>query len=168
MVDVESYFRYGPAVAKVGSLVLLMDSGECTCLDCQKDTEVQAVFRTRFDQDKCQEKWEEEQYLLCPPRILGYILRDKQWAQLQVTSLADIPKQNLDQSLDRVKLADGEETKEMILNLVNGHGTGHSKDDDSGLAVDDIVAMKGKGLVMLLYGEISHSSTVGNDLTVTE
>lgn len=163
MVDFESYFRYGPAVAKVGPLVPLVDSGECTCVDCQKDTAVHAVFRTRFDQDSCQEKWEEEQFLLCPPRILGYILRDKQWAQLQVTSLADIPKQNLDQSWDRVKLADGEETKEMILKLVNGHGTVDSRYDDSGLAVDDIVAMKGKGLVILLYGEIAQPSTVENN-----
>ena len=160
MVDFESYFRYGPAVAKVGALVPIMDSGQCTCLDCQKDTEVQAAFRTRFDQDKCQEKWEEEQYLLCPPRILGYILRDKQWAQLEVTSLSELPEQNLEESLDRVKLADGEETKKMILNLVNSHSTAHSKSDDSSLVVDDIVAMKGKGLVMLLYGEIFRSFTV--------
>lgn len=42
----------------------------------------------------------------------------------------------------------------MILNLVNGHGTVDLKEDRSGLVVDDIVAKKGKGLVILLYGEI--------------
>ena len=155
MVGFESYFRYGPAVAKVGPLVPLSDSQECACLQCQNRTALKTIFRTRFDKDECQEKWEEEQYTLCPPRILGYILRDKQWAQLQVTSLREIPKEDLDHSLNRVKLADGEETKKMILNLVNGHGKADSKDDDSGLAVDDIVAKKGKGLVILLYREIS-------------
>ena len=160
MVDCESYFRYGPAVAWLGLLVPLVDSQECTCLECQKDTAVQAIYRTRFDQDAFQEKWEEEQYLLCPPRIFGYILRDKRWAQLEVTSLAEIPKQSLDHSWDRVKLADGDETKKLILNLVNGHGTADSKDDDSGLAVDDIVAQKGKGLVILLYGEFPQSCAI--------
>ena len=40
----------------------------------------------------------------------------------------------------------------MILNLVKGHGTA---DDESGLEVDDIVAIKGKVLVILLYGKYS-------------
>lgn len=160
MVDFESYVRYGPAVAKVGPLEPLVDNFECACLECQKDTTYRMIFRIRFDEDESQEKWEEEQYMLCPPRILGYILSDKQWAQLLVTGLKDIPKVDLDHSWDRVKLVDGEETKQMILNLVNGHGTPNSKDEDSGLAVDDIVAKKGKGLVILLYGEILQPSTV--------
>ena len=159
MVDFESYFRYGPAVAKVGLLVPILDSEECECLECQANTAKKTLFRTHFDRDECQETWEDEQYMLCPPRLLGYILRDKQWAQLHIAHLQDIPKEDQGQSWDRVKLADGEETKEMILNLVNGHRTADSKDDDSGLEVDDIVAKKGKGLVILLYGETLYPST---------
>ena len=168
MVDFESHFRYGPAVAKVGPLVPLVYTQECTCIECQKRTAVNEVYRTRYDEDRWQEKWEEEQYTLCPPRVLGYILGDKQWVQLQVTSLADIPKQNLGHSWDRVKLADGEETKKMILNLVNGHGTRNSKDDDDGLVVDDIVAKKGKGLVILLYVRSRNIPQPKKSLTVTE
>ena len=158
MVDFESWFRYGPAVAKLGPLVPVVD-GQCECLECKRDPTLRKIFRTRFDEEECQKDWEEEQYILCPPRVLGYILRDKQWAQLQVPCLGDIPKDNEDHSWDRVKLADGEETKTMILNLVRGHGTAASGDGENGLAVDDIVAKKGKGLVILLYGEMSQPSS---------
>lgn len=152
MVDFDSYFRYGPAKPRLGSEVLSVDSTECQCLECQKVPAWNTVYRNRFDKEEHQENWEEEQYMLCPPRVLGYILHEKQWVQLQVTGLREIPKEHLDQSWDRVKLVDGEETKKMILNLVKGHGTGDSKDDESSLVVDDIVAKKGKGLVILLYG----------------
>jgi hypothetical protein len=150
MVDFESYFRYGPTEAQVGSLMPNKDYQECQCSDCRENQELRKIYRTRFDeQNDC---WEEEQYMLCPPRVLGYILRDKQWAQLRVTSLKSIPKEDSKNSWSsRLKLADGEATKQMILELVNGHGTSESAGED-GLEVDDIVARKGKGLVILLYG----------------
>lgn len=153
MVDFESYFRYGPSIARVGSLVPSSDNIECGCLNCRENKVLQEGYRTRFDEEKNQkDSWEEEQYMLCPPRVLGYILREKQWAQLQVTFLQDIPKHDPNNSwASRLKLADGEKTKDMILNLVLGHGTSDSVQND-GLEVDDIIARKGKGLVILLYG----------------
>ena len=133
---------------------------ECACLVCQENKELKAEYRTRFDSEANQlDHWEDEQYMLCPPRVLEYILRDKQWAQLQVESLEDIPKVDPDDSwARRLKLADAEETKTMILNLVNGHRTTGvaRRDENDGLEVDDIVARKGKGLVILLYGLVSY------------
>ena len=152
MVDFESYICYGPGDIKLSNQVL-RDSQECTCSTCQKNTTWDFVCGSRFDKLEKQDVWEEAQFYLCPPRVLGYILAEKQWAQLQVTLVQDIPEQHLDNSWDRVKLADGEDTKKMILDLVNGHGTADSRGDDNGLVVDDIVAKKGKGLVILLYGE---------------
>lgn len=154
MVDFESYFNFGPKSATLGDRIVYPDSRECQCLDCQGNTVWDSVYRNRFDKDAHQAEWEEEQFMLCPPRVLAYILSDKQWAQLMVTGLRDIPKKGDDRSWDRVKLADGDKTKDMILNLVKGHGTSNSTDDDGGLVVDDIVEKKGKGLVILLYGEI--------------
>ena len=154
MVDFESYFNFGPKCATLGDRTVYADSQECQCFECQGITVWDSVYRNRFDKDAWQEEWEEEQFMLCPPRVLGYILGDKQWAQLRVTGLRDIPKERDGRSWDRVKLADGDKTKHMILSLVNGHGTSNSTDDDSGLVIDDIVAKKGKGLVILLYGEI--------------
>ena len=160
MVDFESYFRYGPKAAKVGLLVPLTNSQDCACIQCQSNTGLKKIYRKRFDNETHQKAWEEEQYILCPPRILGYILRDKQWAQLEVKSLREIAKEDLKHSLDRVKLADGENTKKMILNLVNSHTAVDSQDDSNGLTVDDIVAKKGKGLVILLYGETSYGLSI--------
>ena len=154
MVDFESYFRYGPKAARVGLLVPLPDNRNCACIQCQNNTGLKEIYRSKFDKEAYQEDWQEEQYTPCPPRILGYILRDKQWAQLEVNSLREITKEDLKHSLNRVKLADGEKTKTMILNLVNSHTAVDSQEDDSGLTVDDIVVKKGKGLVILLYGEI--------------
>lgn len=159
MVDFESYFRYGPSVARVGSLVPESESPECGCIDCRENEGLKAGYRTRFDEEERQKgKWEDEQYMLCSPRVLGYILVDKQWAQLQVSLLQSIPEKDPNDSWStRLKLADGEKTKNMILDLVKGHGTSDPPQDD-GLEVDDIISKKGKGLVILLYGKTSLTS----------
>ena len=156
MVDFESYFRYGPSIARVGSLMPDSENPECGCIDCRENEALKAGYRTRYDEETHERgEWEDEQYMLCPPRVLGYILRDKQWAQLQVSLLRDIPKKDPSDSWStRLQLADGEKTKNMILDLVKGHGTSDEPRDD-GLEVDDIIARKGKGLVVLLYGMTS-------------
>ena len=121
MVDFESYFRYGPFFARVGSLMPESDSPECGCINCRENEGLKAAYRTRFDEEGRQKgEWEDEQYMLCPPRVLGYILNDKQWAQLQVSLLRPIPKKDNDSWSTRLKLADGDKTKEMILDLVEG------------------------------------------------
>lgn len=156
MVDFESYFRYGPSVARVGSLMPETDAPECGCIDGRENEALKARYRTRFDEETHQNgRWEDEQYMLCPPRVLGYVLNDKQWAQLQVSLLRSIPNKDPNDSWsNRLKLADGDKTKKMILDLVEGHGTSDPARDD-GLEVDDIIIRKGKGLVMLLYGTTS-------------
>lgn len=95
-----------------------------------------------------QRDWCDEQYILCPPRLLGYSLKDKQWGQFQIDKLDDIPKEPSLNSLSRLQLADGDRTKEMLMAVVKGHGQTGNR-----LRVDDIVAHKGKGLVILLYGQ---------------
>lgn len=146
MVDFEHYFRH--ASACVGSLIPAGVHPECVCIDCRENEALNAIQRTRFDDESHQKDvWEDEQYMICPPRVLGYVLRDKHWAQLQVTLLETIPAEDPHDSWSKLKLADGEETKKMILQLVKGHGT-----SDKDLEVNDIIAKKGKGLVILLYG----------------
>lgn len=154
MVDFDSYFKYGPNVATVGNLMHFPFIDECNCQDCQDNPGKQKMSRRRFDSDAAQKDWEEEQYWLCPPRVLGYLLRDKKWAQLQVDKLQDIPKEDPEHSWERIVLPDGDTTKRLVLDLVDGHKATKAESDEGGLAVDDIVAKKGKGLVILLYGEI--------------
>ncbi|MCJ1244749.1 hypothetical protein MMC30_001949 [Trapelia coarctata] len=52
MVDFESYFRYGPAIARVGSLILCGDSDECECLECQENIALKTRYRTKFDKEE--------------------------------------------------------------------------------------------------------------------
>ena len=127
MVDYDSYFRYGPSSARMGSIVA-NDKEECFCEDCQKNKVMRSTYRAHFDDKESQKgDWDSEQYILCPPRVLGYILREKQWAQLQVDKLTAIPPKDENNSWStRLQLADGQETKELILGLVNGHGTTNS------------------------------------------
>ncbi|EXJ70039.1 uncharacterized protein A1O5_07112 [Cladophialophora psammophila CBS 110553] len=153
MVDFESYFVFGPSVARVGALWPDDDNPQCNCNDCQENDLLNESFRTKYDEEACQKgKWEDEQYMLCPPRVLGYVLGDKQWAQLQVSLLAKIPDKDPEDAWStRLKLADDGKTKKMILDLVEGHGKSDLSEDNR-LEVDDIIARKGKGLVILLYG----------------
>jgi hypothetical protein len=167
MVDYESYFEYGGANVRNGSLIAV-DSEECLCSDCQQNSGLCAMYRTRFDQVKSvrQKEWEDEQYLICPPRVLGYILKDKQWAQLQVTLLSPLSQYDDDELLSRLKLADDttyrsskkdkeDSTKALLLDLVRSHTSTTVKEDaedEEKLNVDDIIPDKGKGLIILLYG----------------
>jgi hypothetical protein len=170
MVDYESYFEYGGSNARNGSLIAV-DGEECLCSDCQQNAGLCARYRTHFDQARFvqQKEWEEEQYLICPPRVLGYILKDKQWAQLQVTILSPLSQYDDDELLSRLKLADDatersskrekeESTKALLLDLVRSHTSTTIKmdsDDEENLNVDDIIPDKGKGLIILLYGMLS-------------
>ena len=159
MVDFKSYFHYGPTIARLGTLAVTDDNYNCGCLDCKDNTSLNKLYRTSFDEEKNQSgDWDDEQYLLCPPRVLGYVLGSKHWAQLQVTSLQSIPIDPDDSWASRLKFADEGETKRMIYDLVKGHGKTEVEEGNS-LQVNDIVRDKGKGLVILLYGLFNHLSS---------
>lgn len=163
MVDFISYNRYGPGVATVGSLVPLDEDPDCNCSECRNNDVLAKIARKEYDKfvaETPESAWTKEQFMLCPPRVLGFVLREKQWGQLQVT----LVKKNLDDDklpsfyLNKLKLAgndSGSETKDLLMNLVKYHGgrrTSKGKDDQ----VDDIIPNKGKGLVILLYGTVLH------------
>ncbi|KAI0853358.1 P-loop containing nucleoside triphosphate hydrolase protein [Daldinia vernicosa] len=158
VIDYLSYFQYGPLVARNGALKLSADDLDCMCSDCQQNGGLTAKYRTRFDEVKIQKNkiWEDEQYMLCPPRLLGYILGEKQWAQLQVTMVQEIPPDDPKNAwITRLQLADDNKTKDMLFNLVQNHASAMKKETKPGemdLEVDDIIPGKGKGLVILLYG----------------
>jgi hypothetical protein len=110
MVDYDSYFQYGPADGRNGPLNPGKQGTGCACSDCQNNEGLRTRYRASFDQPaKARGKvWEDEQYLICPPRVLGYVLGDKRWAQLQVSHLFDIDKDKKDSgsAFRRLKLAD--------------------------------------------------------------
>ncbi|KAI5460478.1 hypothetical protein BGZ63DRAFT_464601 [Mariannaea sp. PMI_226] len=172
MVDYESYFQYGGADGRNGPLRSSGVAISCACSDCKANSGLAAQYRTHFDVPEVanKEEWEDEQFLVCPPRVLGYILKEKQWAQLQVRSLRRPTDEGTDGAwYSQLKLADdfensrpkrGKErsdnsTKKLLLDLVNSHISKtiiNEEDDEEQLEVNDMIPGKGKGLVILLYG----------------
>ncbi|PNP47425.1 hypothetical protein TGAMA5MH_01244 [Trichoderma gamsii] len=157
MVDYVSYFQYGPPVARNGDLEPSSANVDCMCSDCQQNEGLAIKYRTWFDKQEAQAKetWDDEQYLICPPRVLGYVLKEKQWAQLQTTLVKDIPFDGeQDAWHTRLQLDDEGATKRLLFNLVRSHisESNQAKKPKDALEVDDIIPGKGKGLVILLYG----------------
>lgn len=157
MVDFESYYKYGPSTGNIGDRPLSDDNGEiCECQECMTDTRSK-LYRRDYDGKKGHpdEKWTDEQLILCPPRVLGYVLREKKWAQLDVNKIVSLPEKD-DAFWSKLRLAGGDgglETKKMLHGLVKNHGISEvGNSGKSGYEVEDIVAEKGKGLVILLYG----------------
>ena len=108
-MDYESYFQYGGADGRIGPLKLNRFGTGCACSDCLSNIGLAERYRTRFDDPKfaLAKDWDPEQYLICPPRVLGYILQEKQWAQLQVSLLRALaPGDCTDAWNSRLKLAD--------------------------------------------------------------
>lgn len=170
MVDYASFYQYGSPQGRNGDLEAGYELTSCTCSDCRGNDELSQRYRTRFDEEKFSgaKVWEDEQYLLCPPRVLGYILQEKQWAQLDVQSLQAITAGGEKETWhSRLKLAD-ENTKHVLFDLVSSHksntgaipnGAQGPLPKGQGLEVDDIVPGKGKGLVILLYGKCAGFDT---------
>ncbi|TGO21649.1 hypothetical protein BPAE_0207g00030 [Botrytis paeoniae] len=152
MVDFESYFRYGPEVAKIGDTQVIDDFLDCHCPDCASNEAQKELFKPGYDKmtGQSHEEWEELQLMLCPPRVLGYILKDKQWAQLAVNNLSTIKDEEYSDVLKQLHLSGpgkdgGKKKKELLFGLVQNHGMDAEE-------LQDLVAEKGKGLVFLLYG----------------
>ncbi|CAG8972133.1 hypothetical protein HYALB_00008138 [Hymenoscyphus albidus] len=178
MVDYDSFFQYARDEGRNGPLEPADGGPGCMCSDCQSNEGLDKRYRLRFDMKAGDKEWEDDQYLICPPRVLGYVLANKEWAQLQVTSLSPITagsKKDMNTQFSLLKLADDAEdntksnrdtrkrrdtsTKGLLLDLVRSHTTMQSgeRDDETEqkntkLEVDDIIPGKGKGLVVLLYG----------------
>lgn len=171
MVDFESYYRYGSDVSRIGESRVFEEIQECNCDDCAQNEALNQRFKRYYDDPKRQEvKWESLQLMLCPPRLLGYVLKDKQWAQLAVDNLSKIKKQHWETVMEDLHLAgkdSGKATKELLYGLVKNHGMGEANRETQGYEIHDIVPDKGKGLVILLYGSpgVGKTST-GNTSSV--
>lgn len=109
MVDYESFGQYADYRPRNGHLKQGSSGQECGCSYCQSNAAFCDTYRTRFDDWEnagTTAEWEDEQYLLCPPRVLGYVLKDKQWAQLALSSLKPLPSEEGKGAWDKLKLAD--------------------------------------------------------------
>ncbi|KAF8828469.1 hypothetical protein HHX47_DHR3000174 [Lentinula edodes] len=149
MVDFESYYKHGLATAQIADFNISEETTECKCPNCTSNTTLQNIFRVRYDgaTGDQSEEWEEEQIMLCPPRLLGYVLREKKWAQLDVNSVLVSKHGEVNAFWDKLILAGedgGKETKAMLHGLIKNHGNSESGDGKTGYHLNDIVAEKGK------------------------
>lgn len=90
-----------------------------------------------------------KEYLLYPPRVLGYSTKEKIWGQFGVdqTKKVEVPESDLFEE----KLQLNKVYKRMIDALVKDHGKRRDKKNHR-KEVEDIVDNKGKGLVLLFHG----------------
>ncbi|KAK7751707.1 hypothetical protein SLS62_006368 [Diatrype stigma] len=91
----------------------------------------------------------DDQYMMCPPRVLGYALKQKQWAQLLVDHL-EVPDA-ADAGTFKNKLPLDEESKDLAQKLVRAHEQGKMMTKSGIRALEDFAPGKGKGLVIMLY-----------------
>jgi len=116
-------------------------------------------FGNENEEDKTHEPGPDE-FLLYPPRILGYSTREKIWGQFSVDKTSDVPDPSI--SLFEEKLQLDEDYKIMIKALVEEHGARGGQNDPNRVKVKDVVEDKGKGLVLLLHGPPGVGKTVSS------
>jgi len=150
MVDFVSYLQHAPntnTYAPMGDIQFSDKDDECNCGSCTSNKPLQQNQRRHFD--KCDGKKEfehEEQYLLCPPRVLGYHLKSRTWLELNIDEIEVLEETTSDKAFQGLQL--DQDHKDLIKRLVMSH----SSTTDKAPIMRDIVQGKGNGLVMLLHG----------------
>jgi SpoVK/Ycf46/Vps4 family AAA+-type ATPase len=150
MVDFESYLQHAPSVRKYGSMgnaSFSVRDDECRCASCINNQSLLDNQKTKYDNhgpDK--EFMDERQYLICPPRVLGYHLETKTWLELDSDTIENIEHPRSEMAFGKLELAKTQ--KDLIRELVQSHTSGTGKAP----MMEDIMKDKGKGLVILLHG----------------
>lgn len=123
---------------------------ECRCDHCEANDALRENQKVNYDLDpsKLPDDFETLQYQLCPPRVVGFYLKGKRWAEVKVSNLNDIEKKNNNDEWNHLELQP--ESKDLIRRLVQSHTSGKKTKND--FRIEDFVKNKGAGLVMLLHG----------------
>ena len=107
----------------------------------------------RRQSERAEKNPSEDDFLLFPPRFLGYSTKEKMWGQFSVDQTSDVPGKQPSMFKDQLQL--DEQYKAMIQALVDEHEGRGGKNSGDRTQVKDIVEDKGKGLVLLLHGELN-------------
>lgn len=129
----------------------MTDSGDNWPRDHSECSEkYEKLYRLSWHEHPPEKSLTDEQLLFCPPRVLGYAMNLKKWAQLSVEAVSD-PEQASDDIFKNLQLE--EQSKTMIENLVKAHEEGKGGKRGKNKGIVDFVEDKGKGLVIVLYGK---------------
>ena len=154
MVDFNSYLQHGPASSDskfppMGDLKFVEDDDDpCRCGNCLANEKLRKNQKLHYDRVASKDGWEETQYLICPPRALGYHLKGKRWVELEVEKITDIANLEDGSSFKNLELARPQ--KNLIEKLVKCHA---SERNTKERAMTDLMQGKGNGLVILLHGK---------------
>ena len=96
-----------------------------------------------------------EDFMLFPPRLLGYSTKEKMWGQFGVDQTSPAPGKQPKMFQKQLQLED--RYKAMIQALVDEHEGRGEMDLGDRTQIKDIVKDKGKGLVLLLHGQSNES-----------
>ena len=160
MVDTLSFRDYGPGKhyrqknqLPVGTMRFWNDVKACRCSICQQNPDLSENQKAHYDLEPSEihkEFSEATQYMLCPPRVLGYHISRKRWVELKVTEVKDAKQKTDPKAFNRLQMG-SPKSKELLRSLVVSHWD--KKRDESGTKVQDLMKGKGESLVILLYGK---------------
>ena len=152
MVDFVSFFEYlSPKTPILGPLRRQEGQLESLSFERRQNPIFRDIYKLDWDKHLPNKPMHDDQYLLCPPRVLGYVLKQKQWAQLLVDCLQEPDKADASTFEEKLQLDD--ESKELVQKSVQAHEYGKKKNKAGFIrALEDFAPDKGKGLVIMLYG----------------
>ena len=159
MVDFAAYLQHAPLpLGPMGDAAMSSeDDDECRCSTCSVNKALQENQKTYWDDVTPGDKFEDLQFQLCPPRVLGYHLGSKTWVELNVVLdeeerkgkyLKDIEQLTSAEAFDKLQLVSSQ--KALVRDLVQSHASGTMNKP----LMEDIMKGKGKGLVILLHGKL--------------
>ncbi|KAH7398262.1 P-loop containing nucleoside triphosphate hydrolase protein [Pyrenochaeta sp. MPI-SDFR-AT-0127] len=152
MVDFDSFFEYlSPNTPILGNLQRYEGQLESLSPERRANPIFRDMYKFHWDKHSPDKKMTPDQYLHCPPRVLGYALKQKKWAQLLVEGLQAPDEADATVFNDKLQLE--EEAKELVKWSVQAHEQGKktNKKGES-MSLQDFAPDKGKGLVIMLYG----------------
>lgn len=128
MVDFNFYIQHAPNVvvhAPTGGITFSDRDDECRCETCMGNEALRKNQRRDFDGWSRNKPFQNEQYLLFPPRVLGYHLDYRTWLELDVQEIRKIEQISSDEAFTKLQLVPT--YKNLIKDLVQSHTSGTGK-----------------------------------------
>ncbi|KAF2645288.1 P-loop containing nucleoside triphosphate hydrolase protein [Massarina eburnea CBS 473.64] len=152
MIDFASFYEYlSPNTPILGTLPKYEGQLETLSPERRANDTFRQMYKFDWDRHPKDKELTREQYMLCPPRVLGYVLKQKKWAQLLVNKLEEPDEADASTFQDKLQLDD--ELKELVEKSVKAHEKGKNLTTrGEPMALQDFAPDKGKGLIIMLYG----------------
>jgi hypothetical protein len=161
MIDTLSFRQHGPGKhynqMPMGKVRFWNKVNDCRCSICQQNFALNENQKPHYDLEPGNfgEGFEDStQYLICPPRVLGYHLSRKHWVELNVNDVKKVERKIDTSAFDQLQM-ESIKSKELLRKLVMSHWN-RNKSDNKG-KMQDLMKGKGESLVILLYGKTQMS-----------